>query len=150
MDFLNTKFIHNFYDYSNLPEDTFGQRLKKLRLMKCLSQYDLSELTGVQRGMIASYELEQFYPTIDSINKLASILDIDILCKEGYSHFLLHSNNFKNILIKWRKENNLSKRSASKLLNISERGYSLWEDGVIMSVNTYCKVEANLLNYSLI
>ncbi len=85
MDFLNAKFIHNFYDYSDLPEDTFGQRLKKLRLMKGLSQYDLSELTGVQRGMIASYELEQFYPTIDSIDKLETILDIKILCKDGYS-----------------------------------------------------------------
>ena len=150
MDFLNAKFIHNFYDYSNLPEDTFGQRLKKLRLIKGLSQYDLSELTGVQRGMIASYELEQFYPTIDSINKLSSILDINILCKNGYSNFLINSNSFKYKLIKWRKENNLTKRYAAKLLGVSERGYASWENGVIMNSTTYSKVKQNLIHYNLI
>ena len=150
MDFLNTKFIHNFYDYSDLPEDTFGQRLKKLRLMKGLSQYDLSELTGVQRGMIASYELEQFYPTIDSINKLSSILDISILYKNGYSNFLLNADNFKNKLTTWRKENNLTKRDASKLLGISERGYGSWENGIIMNSTTYTKVKENLTKYNLI
>ena len=150
MDFLNTKFIHNFYDYSNLPEDTFGQRLKKLRLMKGLSQYDLSELTGVQRGMIASYELEQFYPTIDSIDKLETILDIKILCKDGYSNFILNSNSFKYKLINWRKENNLTKRQASKLLGISERGYASWENGIIMNSTTYIKVKENLIYYNLI
>ena len=150
MDFLNTKFIHNFYDYSNLPEDTFGQRLKKLRLMKGLSQYDLSKLTGVQRGMIASYELEQFYPTIDSIDKLETILDIKILCKDGYSNFILNSNSFKYKLINWRKENNLTKRQASKLLGISERGYASWENGIIMNSTTYIKVKENLIYYNLI
>ena len=150
MDVLNAKFIHKLYDYSDLPEDTFGQRLKKLRLMKGLSQYDLSELTGVQRGMIASYELEQFYPTIDSINKLSSILDISILCKNGYSNFLLNADNFKNKLTTWRKENNLTKRDASKLLGISERGYGSWENGIIMNSTTYTKVKENLTKYNLI
>ena len=150
MDVLNANFIHNFYDYNDLPEDTFGQRLKKLRLMKGLSQYDLSKLTGVQRGMIASYELEQFYPTIDSIDKLETILDIKILCKDGYSNFILNSNNFKYKLINWRKENNFTKRQASKLLGISERGYASWENGIIMSSTTYIKVKENLIYYSLI
>ena len=150
MDFLNAKFIHNFYDYSDLPEDTFGQRLKKLRLMKGLSQYDLSELTGVQRGMIASYELDQFYPTKDSIGKLNPILDINFLCKDGYSNLILNYNDFKTKLIQWRKENNLTKKNASKLLHISERGYASWEKGVIMNSTTYKKVQEDLAKYNLV
>lgn len=118
--------------------------------MKGLSQYDLSKLTGVQRGMIASYELEQFYPTIDSIDKLETILDIKILCKDGYSNFILNSNSFKYKLINWRKENNLTKRQASKLLGISERGYASWENGIIMNSTTYIKVKENLIYYNLI
>lgn len=47
-----------------------------------LSQYDLANATNIQRSMISSYELDQFYPTLDSINKLASVLDINILCKD--------------------------------------------------------------------
>lgn len=66
---------------------------------------------GVQRGMIASYELEQFYPTIDIINKLGSILNINILCRDSYSNFLLNTPIFKNNIYNWRLENNLTKRS---------------------------------------
>jgi hypothetical protein len=45
--------------------------------------------------MIGSYERNEFYPTLDSINKLSTILDINILCKEGYLKFLLKSSTFK-------------------------------------------------------
>ncbi|MGL6107315.1 helix-turn-helix transcriptional regulator [Romboutsia sp.] len=147
---INTNFTHRLYDYSHLPENTFGQRLKKLRLMKCLSQYDLANATKMKRSMIASYELEHFYPTLESINKLRSVLDINILCKDGYSKFLLKSDNFKDKLINWREENNLTKRDAAKALGISERGYAGWENGSIMSVTTYNQVKENLVFYNLI
>ena len=100
--------------------------------------------------MIASYEIEQFYPSLDSINKLSKILDINILCCEGYSNFLINSNNFKDKLISWRLENKLTKRNASKLIGISERGYALWESGIIMNSTTYLKVKNKLLVYNLI
>lgn len=100
--------------------------------------------------MIGSYEREEFHPTLDSINKLGVILDVNILCSEGYSKFLLESYKFKDKLVIWRYENNLTKRAASKLLSISEKGYSLWEDGILMNVTTYIKVKDKLLKYSLI
>ena len=100
--------------------------------------------------MIGSYERDEFCPTLESINKLGAILDINILCSEGYSKFLLESSTFKDKLFKWRLENNLTKKSASKLLGISERGYSLWEDGVIMSITTYYKIRKNLYKYNLL
>ena len=150
MDSLNATFIHRLYDYTHLPEDTFGQRLKKLRLSMGLSQYELGNKIGMQHSMIGSYERDEFYPTLDSINKLSIVLDIDILCSEGYSKFLIKSSTFKDRLFKWRLENNLTKRSASKLLGISERGYSLWEDGAIMNINTYYKIEDKLLINNLL
>jgi len=150
VDFLNAKFIHKLYDYSDLPEDTFGQRLKKLRLSKGLSQYELGNKVGMKHSMIGSYEREEFYPNLDSINKLGTILNINILCSDGYSKFLVKSHNFKDKLFKWRLENNLTKRAASKLLCISERGYSLWEDGIIMNITTYHKVKESLIKYNII
>ncbi len=95
---------------------------KKLRLLKGLSQYELGNKIGMQHSMIVSYERDEFYPTLDSINKLGTEIDIEILCSEGYSKFLLESSTVKDRLFKWRLENNLTKRSASKLLGISERG----------------------------
>lgn len=115
-----------------------------------LSQYDLGNKVGMQHSMIGSYERDEFYPTLYSIKKLDSVLDANILCNEGYSKFLLESLTFKDRLFKWRMENNLTKRCASKLLGVSERGYSLWEKGATMSINTYFKVKNNLLKYNLI
>ena len=150
MNSLNTTFIHKLYDYSDLPEDTFGQRLKKLRLLKGLSQYELGNQVGMQHSMIGSYERDEFYPTLDSIKKIGKLLNINLLCNEGYSKFLLNSCTFKDKLFKGRIENNLTKREASKLLCVSERGYSGWEDGVIMSVKTYHKIKDNLIKYKLV
>lgn len=147
---LNAKFIYKLYDYSDLPEDTFGQRLKKLRLSMGLSQCELGSKVGMQHSMIGSYERNEFHPTLDSINKLISVLDTNILCCEGYSKFLLDSNNFKDKLTKWRNENNLTKRSASKLIGISEKGYATWENGSIMSITTFSNVKESLLKYKLI
>ena len=150
VDSLNATFIHNLYDYSDLPEDTFGQRLKKLRLLKGLSQYELGNQIGMQHSMIGSYELDEFYPTLDSIKKLGKVLNTNILCNEGYSKFLLNSSTFKDKLFKWRIENNLTKREAAKLLGISERGYAGWEEGAIMGIKTYDKIKNNLTTYNLI
>lgn len=150
MDFLNAKFIHKLYDYSDLPEDTFGQRLKKLRLSMGLSQYELGSKVGMQHGMIGSYERAEFYPTLDSINKLGTVLDINILCCEGYSKFLLESFTFKHRLLEWRIRSNMSKRDSAKLFGISERAYSSWENGYVMNINSYLKVSKYLIKYELI
>lgn len=115
-----------------------------------LSQYELGNKVGMQHSMIDSYEHDKFYPTLDSISKLGIVLDIDMLCTECYSKFLLQSHHFRDKLFNWRLRNNLTRRSASKLLGVSERGYNLWEDGGIISITTYYKVECNLLKYNLI
>ena len=57
----------------------------------------------------------------------------------------LNSSTFKEKLFKWRIENNLTKRDASKLLGLSERGYSLCEEGSIMSIKTYNKIKNNII-----
>lgn len=104
----------------------------------------------MQHSMIGFYERDEFYPTLDSIKKLGKVLNITLLYNEGYSKFLLNSSTFKDKLFKWRVENNLNKREASKLLCISERGYNGWEEGVIMSIKTYNKIKNNLKNYNLL
>lgn len=104
----------------------------------------------MQHSMIGSYERDEFFPTLDSIKKLGKVLNTNLLCNEGYSKFLLNSSTFKDRLFKWRLENNLTKRDAAKLLGISERGYSCWEEGTIMSINTYNKVISKLLYYNIV
>ena len=83
---------------------------------------------------------------------------IEIRVRKDYSNLIISvsdhgmgmSNEVKDKLFKWRIENNLTKREASKLLGLSERGYSGWEEGVIMSIKTYDKIKNNLKNYNLL
>lgn len=117
--------------------------------MKGLSKYDLANSANIPRGMLSSYEIDDIYTNLDFLNKLGTVLDISILCKDGYSRFLLESDKFKDKLTKWRKENALTKRAAAKLLKIFEIGYGLCEEGSIMSSTTYAKVENNLIVYNL-
>ncbi|MDB8810064.1 helix-turn-helix transcriptional regulator [Romboutsia sp. 1001216sp1] len=83
-----------------MPEDTFGQKLKNLKLSMGLSQYELGNKVGMQHSMIGSYERDEFYPTPDSINKLGKVLNTTILCSDGYAKFLLDSYTFKDKLFK--------------------------------------------------
>lgn len=76
MYFLNVNFIHELYDYSDLPEYIFIQKLKKLRLSIRLSQYELGNKVDMQHSMIEFYERGEFYPKLDSMNKRSMILDI--------------------------------------------------------------------------
>lgn len=75
----------------------------------------------MKHSTIGSYKWISFIQLLGSINKLRIILDIDVLCCKGYSKFLLESLTFKDMLFKLGIENNLIKRSISKLLGISER-----------------------------
>ncbi len=51
--------------------DTFGDKLKKLREKKGLSQISLSKLSGVSRVNISAYETNRRNPKVKTIGKLA-------------------------------------------------------------------------------
>ena len=78
--------------YSDLPEDTFANRFKKAKMLRGLSQEELSKLTGLSRATVN--ELEAGYRDnikIETLRKLLSVLDENILCDDYYK-FILHQN----------------------------------------------------------
>lgn len=58
------------------PHAAFGHVLRKLRLAAGLSQEQLGLESGVQRNFISLIETGQNQPTITTIFKLASALDV--------------------------------------------------------------------------
>ena len=59
MDSLNATFIHNLYDYSDLPENTFGQKIKELNgdiWFGTLAIMALLLVIGVSYNLAKSYE----------------------------------------------------------------------------------------------
>ena len=56
----------------------FGHRLKVIRASRKLSQEKLAELSGLHRTYISSVERGDRNPTLVTLGKLASALDMDI------------------------------------------------------------------------
>lgn len=62
----------------SIPRPTnFGANLKVLRRLRGLSQTELSELCGLNRNNIASYEAGQVEPSAANFLKICSALDVD-------------------------------------------------------------------------
>lgn len=55
-----------------------GEKIKLIREKKGLTQKQLSELTGINRGTIGNYERGARTPNIEILKKIAHTLDVDI------------------------------------------------------------------------
>lgn len=57
---------------------TIGQKIKKLRESKGLSQKALGELAGISDSIISAYEKDKKKPGRDTVIKLAATLNVDV------------------------------------------------------------------------
>ncbi len=73
---------------------TFGERLKKIRKDKKITQLELSEMIGLSRSSIAQYENDIYEPSIETIELLLNALQINI-------SELFESNQNKKIISKY-------------------------------------------------
>lgn len=83
-----------------------------------MSQSDLSKLTGLSGGAIQGYECDCIHPSREAIFKLGQIFDLDYICSNGYSKFLI--SNYPEKLKIWIKKENISIRKAAKILGIGK------------------------------
>jgi transcriptional regulator with XRE-family HTH domain len=58
---------------------TAGEAIRAWREYRGMSQYQLSEETGIHRAQIGAWEAERHSPTFDSMEKLAGFFDVDVL-----------------------------------------------------------------------
>lgn len=82
--------------------NTFAERLKKAKKLTGFSQNKLSNLTGVSLSTIN--ELEAGYRDtikIETLNKLLTVLDKDILCDDYYLYILNQEENMNALLSKY-------------------------------------------------
>lgn len=68
--------------------DNFGERLKKARNDKNLSQEMLGKLIGVTRNAITNYEKNSNTPTYENMKKLSLILGVDLSSEEKIVNFV--------------------------------------------------------------
>ena len=58
---------------------TAGEAIRAWRESRGMSQYQLSEETGIHRAQIAAWESERHSPTYNSLTKLATFFEVDVL-----------------------------------------------------------------------
>lgn len=85
--------------YSNLSEVSFAERFKKAKMLKGLTQQQLAKETGLSRSTIN--ELEAGYRdniTRDTLVKLISILDRNLICDDYLTYLLDQEKNIANLI----------------------------------------------------
>jgi len=110
--------------YDDLPTETFANRITKAKLYANISQEKLSESTGLSRSTVN--ELEAGYrdtPTKDTLLKLLTVLDKNILC-DDYCNFILDQENIIKQLISLYGIKELSNK-----LNVHRTTIERWRDG---------------------
>lgn len=110
--------------YTDLPCDTFAQRLKKAKLMAGFTQKSLAAATGLSLSTIN--ELEAGYrDTIsrDTLLKLINVLDEKILC-DDYCKFILNQTNNLSILL-----NTYTLKKLSQILSVHITTVERWFNG---------------------
>ncbi|MDW7614283.1 helix-turn-helix transcriptional regulator [Peribacillus simplex] len=66
-----------------------GDRLKKLRSVRGLSQEELSKQLGLTRGTYAHYEINKRQPDYETLKKISDFFDVSI-------DYLITGNEFSN------------------------------------------------------
>ncbi|WP_300347549.1 helix-turn-helix transcriptional regulator [Clostridium sp.] len=109
------------YRYKDLKENTFGQRLKKARLIAGYSQNELSKLVGLSKSYINDLEAgTQTHISKDNILKLHEFLDKELVMND-YIYFIL---NQKAILKEILKKHPL--HELANLLSVHESTIQKW------------------------
>lgn len=57
---------------------TVGERIKKIRLEKCMTQKEVAEKCGINDANIRKYESGRQNPKIETVEKIAKALDVPI------------------------------------------------------------------------
>lgn len=121
----------NDLKYGELEENTLAQRLKKAKLLKGLTQEQLALSTGLSRSTIN--ELEAGYRdniTRDTLLKLISVLDPQIICDDYLNYILNQEDNINNLISLYGKTKlcNLLKVHRSTLERWANGKYQLPKD----------------------
>jgi transcriptional regulator with XRE-family HTH domain len=55
-----------------------ARNLRRLRLERSWSQHDLANEASVRQGLVSALELAQANPTLESLDKIAAALRVDV------------------------------------------------------------------------
>lgn len=127
-----------YNNVETLPENTLGDRVKKLRLLNNYTIKDLCKKCNLSPETISNIEKNRTKPSIISLNKLSQNLNTS-------NAYLLNTNNWPEnnpgeIIYKYRMKKGLSQRKLAKMCNLHYSTIKDYEDGRISKHQTLEKI----------
>ena len=101
----------------------FGDNLKKIRVMKKLSQEDLAEKVGVSRQSVSKWETGDAYPTMNNLLELCKIFHCKIndLVNDSIIDMDFLGDEVKTKVVSLKKEEQKKMKVLSKIISIISR-----------------------------
>lgn len=101
--------------------------LRYHRKLANISQQQLANAIGLNyNNLIKNIENEYSYPSRDISVKLSNYFNLHT--KYFYDPYLEETDQIHNLLLEYRKSNNLRIKDAAKLIKVSEKTWSSWEN----------------------
>lgn len=114
---------------NKLPETTVGNRIRKQRLLKGISQEELARYIGGADGTMDTYEFDRAFPSPEKLKKIAECLKVPVeYFFDEYYEFVF--GDYAERIREWREKNKLTFKKASIVIGVSEKTFILWERGV--------------------
>lgn len=83
--------------FMNTTKELLGKRIKELRKSRGLSQYQLSEKINIDPKHISRIEVGKSYPSLDTLEKIAKALNVEIKDFFEFMHEVKSGELIKNI-----------------------------------------------------
>ena len=85
-------------------KELLGRRIKELRKLRKLSQEELSEQVNIDPKHLSRIEVGRGFPSLDTLKRLADVLNVDIKDLFEFSHKAQSQKELKETLSSLLKE----------------------------------------------
>jgi len=92
---------------------SYGDYIRKHRLDNNHSQSEVAKIIGVETDTITNWELNRNQPMISYYPRIFSYL--------GYDPFKIESDELKDLVYEFRKQNGLSKKSFAQIVGVDSK-----------------------------
>lgn len=114
----------------------FGERLKKVRKLKGMSQQEVADQLGVTQQTIAQYERAESTPKLETIKKIAAALEVqytDLFDDNEIEIIKVFKYNRKRFAEEWNSSEELKRRKMNLLMDqLNDKGQEKALDQVEM------------------
>ena len=139
--------------------EKFHERLKVLRKKEGFTQQEIADLLNVNRVRYTNWESGKREPTYENLSMLSCIFDVSIdyllgdyleISKEKYLKLQEEKKEYMKVfpqrLKELRLKKGLTQTELAKYMNVSQGGYTKWENGrTEPNLETFLKL-ASILN----